>query len=102
MFDSQISALIWAFPVVLLIGLGAVLLLKRFLPAWAQPQRPQEEHLRRVGDPLVLSPETTLHCVCVEGRLFIVTESDRAVVLTSVEPSLQATARKTWGPWKQK
>lgn len=98
MFTEQITALFWALPAVLLIGAGAILLLKRFMPE-GMGSRQTQITMRRIGEPFVLSEHTTLHCIEAQGKTFILTESDRYVGMEPLQAAAIRHTRTAWNPW---
>ncbi|HET9446061.1 MAG TPA: hypothetical protein VFO35_07370 [Steroidobacteraceae bacterium] len=71
--------LAWALPLVLAIGVGAALVLKRFVVPGAGPT-PQGQRLS-VRESLALSEQTRLHLLEVDGRPHLVIESAQTTVL---------------------
>lgn len=97
MFSEQITALFWALPVVLVVGAGAILLLKRLMPGWmAKGPAPA---MRQLADPLVLSEHTTIYWVEVQGRRFVVAESSRSVCIQTSTPYATHQTRPGRTPW---
>ena len=90
--------LVWALPLVLAVGIVAMLLLKRFLvpaPARGRAQR------MSLCESLALSDHTRVHVIEVDGSAFVVIESTQQAALQSVsqsaEPSRPATQlRASW------
>jgi flagellar biogenesis protein FliO len=68
--------LIWALPLVLLVGAVAILVIRRIAP------RPRESSIARLRlcESLQVSLETQLHLVEVDRRVHLVIESTRPIV----------------------
>jgi hypothetical protein len=64
--------LAWALPLVLLVGFGALLILKRFLEL---PQRSTAKRRMTLHESLALSRDTRLFLIEVDGCAYLVTES---------------------------
>jgi flagellar biogenesis protein FliO len=72
--------LMWALPLVLVIGIAAALVLKRFvLPGVGRPA-PQGQRLT-LRESLSISQDTRLHLLDIDGRAHLVIESGRQTVL---------------------
>ncbi len=71
--------LVWALPLVLAVGVAAVLVLRRFVT----PMTPAAPRGPRVSlrDSLALSDHTRVHCIDVDGRAFLVVESAQQAAL---------------------
>jgi flagellar biogenesis protein FliO len=69
--------LMWALPLVLAVGVAAVLMLKRIVvPSRAAAPSPQRV---RTSESLQLSEHTHVHLLDVDGRSYVVVESTRHV-----------------------
>jgi len=94
--------LVWALPLVLLVGLTAALLLKRFGAPGVPPTgaRPRI-HLEGT---LALSDDTRLHWVRLDQQAYLVLESTRQAQLLRASPGATPAepvpARRAW-PWRQ-
>lgn len=97
MFNEQVTALFWALPAVLLVGAGAILLLKRFMPGWMK-QEPAPT-MRQLAEPLTLSEHTTIYCIEVRGRTFVVAESSRPVHIEADTFPVTGNTRSRRAPW---
>jgi flagellar biogenesis protein FliO len=74
--------LFWALPLVLIVGAGAMLLLKRFIVPVARAGQPSQRMQTR--ESLVLSEQTRLHLVDIDGKTYLVTESAHRTQLQSL------------------
>ena len=95
--------LTWALPLVLVIGIVAVLVLKRFaVPA----QRASQAATRMsVRETLSLSDDTRVHLIEIDRRDYLVVESARHTVLQSALPQVSETTRsptRFTPPWMQR
>jgi hypothetical protein len=71
--------LVWALPLVVLVGVGLMLAMKRFM-AVDSPALQAPSLLKT----LRLSEQTQAHVIDVDGRRFLVVESERSVALEAV------------------
>lgn len=100
---ETIWRLAWAMPLVLMVGAGMALILKRFVVPGQQP-RTQPARRMSVCESLSLSEDTRVHLIEVDCQTFLVVESARH---TTVEPARheaieRAPARGAFGPrWLQ-
>lgn len=70
----------WALPLVLLIGLGMALLVKRLL----LPQQEQTRQRMVARQALVLSEHTSLHLIEIDGCAYLIAESARHTDIQSI------------------
>lgn len=73
----------WALPLVLLVGTMAMLMLRRFVVPASAAQRQAQLGVR---ESLTLSDGTRVHLIEVEGRGYLVVESERHAVIQAVLP----------------
>jgi hypothetical protein len=79
--------LAWALPLVLLIGLGLMLAMKRLMSAErASPPAPA------LSKTLRLSEQTQAHVIDVAGQHYLVIESERSVVIEALASKAGAPA----------
>jgi flagellar biogenesis protein FliO len=74
--------LMWALPLVVLVGVGLMVAMKRFMAV--DSRAPQAPSLLKT---LRLSEQTQAHVIDVEGHHFLVVESERSVALEAVANS---------------
>lgn len=106
---DALTRLIWALPLVLLMGLGVVLLLRRFVVP--VPLQQQHRSRMKLSESLTLSDYTCAHLIEIDGRTYAVIESTRQLtfhalaaqvhelprVSTLFRPAwLQGLGRSTW------
>ncbi len=81
----------WALPLVLAVGVAAVLVLKRYGPA---VRLGGPEALRmRVRESLALSQHTCVHWIEVDRQAFLVLESQRHATLQAMPARIKGGAR---------
>jgi flagellar biogenesis protein FliO len=83
--------LAWALPLVLGIGIGSMLVLRRFVIAAPAAARPTQR--LRMRESLSLSDETRVHLIEVDDRPYLVVESVRQAVLQPTAPLAVESAR---------
>ena len=86
--------LIWALPLVLLVGAAAILVIRRIAP---QVRESPNARLR-LCESLQLSAETQLHLIEVDRRIHLVIESTRPIVQHWPDAST-ASAMAPGQPW---
>ena len=76
---NSLLRLLWALPLVLAVGIGAMLLLRR----WVMPAGQGRREARRLvsREQLALSDQTRVHLVEVDGHTFVVLESAQQALL---------------------
>src|SRR4051812_36867516 len=88
---NSLLRLLWALPLVLGLGVGAMLLLRR----WVTPAGAGKRDTRRLNyrEQLPLSDHTRVHLVEVDGHCFLIVESAQQTVLQGVAAAARETAR---------
>jgi flagellar biogenesis protein FliO len=89
--------LLWALPLVVLVGAAIMLALRQLLPRLPATGT----HPMTVRQSLVLSDETRVHLLQVDGRSYVVMESSRNSVLQAVQaasdrPQPAPSGRPAW------
>jgi flagellar biogenesis protein FliO len=92
--DASLWRLTWALPLVLALGVLAVLALRRFGARGRASSQPSRLSL---GATLVLSDSTRAHCMDLDGRTFLVVESTSSVALERAVPTTASTNRQRRG-----
>ncbi len=90
--------MVWALPLVVVIGTLAVLVLRRFVA----PSRPAADNAKRmsVRESLSLSDETRVHLLEIDGKGYLVVESAHPGVLQAPLHANDASfAPKPGPPW---
>jgi hypothetical protein len=79
--------LAWALPLVLLIGLGLMLAMKRLMSA-----EPASAPVPALSKTLRLSEQTQAHVIDIAGQHYLVIESERSVVIEALASKAGAAA----------
>lgn len=94
MADSWLR-LVWALPMVLLLGLGIILVLRRLLGATPLQQKASR---LMVLESLAIGEATTLHLVSADGRTVVLVETrGHASQLTQLPVAQRPLTSARWG-----
>ena len=96
MTDSLLR-LMWALPLVLAIGVGALLLMKRH-GIGVRPRSPDEVPLVMLNS-LAISPHTTAFVLKLGNEEWLVLESDKAVQIQVRAPAVKPGVPGRTTPW---
>lgn len=93
---SELWRLIWALPLVLAIGVTAMMILRRFMVPVARPDRA----VRRmdVRQTLALSEHTRVHLIEIDGSGYVVVESTQQATLQSLSLQARPASPKRFAP----
>ncbi|MET0534973.1 MAG: hypothetical protein ABW171_12170 [Steroidobacter sp.] len=87
--------LAWALPLVLAIGVGAMLLLRKFLVPVAR-QAGDDQPRMVVRQSLPVSEQTSVHLIEVDGRDYLVVESARQAVVQTLSSAAIEHSHSRW------
>ncbi|WP_172200481.1 hypothetical protein [Niveibacterium sp. COAC-50] len=90
MYANQLAALAWALPVVLLLAVLAVLALKRLWPGAVMSAKTAVI----ANESLRLSDTAIAHVLTIDGRRWLVVESERATAVQALDTVPQVSR-----PW---
>jgi flagellar biogenesis protein FliO len=91
--------LLWALPLVLLVGVAVMLILRRFMTP--TPREQVEPQRLRMQGAVTLSANTQVYLVEADSKGYLVVESDRPTTVQEVAPTAGAPmhAARFGPPW---
>jgi flagellar biogenesis protein FliO len=95
---NELMRLLWALPLVIAVGAGAMVLLRRFVVPVARDHRdPHGAPRMRVCETLPVSEQTRVHLLDVDGSRYLVMESTQSASLQPLQvmESTQNTALRS-------
>jgi flagellar biogenesis protein FliO len=88
---NSLLRLLWALPLVLAVGIAAMLVLRRFVRSGGHGRRDGRRLVSR--EQLALSDHTRVHLVEIDGQAYLLIESTQHAVLQGLTPQPRETIR---------
>jgi flagellar biogenesis protein FliO len=91
---KELWTLAWALPAVLILGLVAALVLRRF---YTNVHERESQRCRlHLSESLTLSEETRVHLIAIDGETHVLVESARNATLQFARSPLALARRRPW------